>query len=53
MPKKPIKRNVGNTTEKKLRYQSRKEFPKFGKTLINALGRGDHLEKQLMGDAVH
>ena len=32
---------------------NRKEFPKFGKTHINALGRGDHLEKQVIGDAVH
>ena len=32
---------------------NRKEFPKFGKACINALGRGDHLEKQVIGDAVH
>ena len=32
---------------------NRKEFPKFGKARINALSRGDHLEKQVIGDVVH
>ena len=32
---------------------NRKEFPKFGKAHINALDTGDHLEKQVIGDAVH
>ena len=28
---------------------NRKEFPKFGKAHINALNRGDHLERQVLG----
>jgi len=32
---------------------NRKEFPKFGKARINALGRGDHIDKQVIGNAVH
>ena len=32
---------------------NREEFPKFGKTHINVLGRGEHLEKQVLGNKVH
>ena len=32
---------------------NRKEFTKFGKTCVNALGRGEHLGNQVLGNKVH